>query len=239
MTSHPRPIVESLKSVHIRRMGVRLNRKKPRNLVVSIAYRLNRLVPHDMMLDLAAITDRLARDNAAKRGLDIWGENAFIHRHIKTSDRVLEIGCSSGRVLSTIKAQHRVGVDADREAIERGRQEHPELTLVAADARDYLEDGGHFDVLILSHILEHISDPEEFLGSLRGRFDRIYVEVPDFECNALNRVGVQRRRDLIYTDEDHVAEFDRDEIEEIVRSSGLQILDREFKWGFMRYWLAA
>jgi len=38
-------------------------------------------------------------------------------------------------------------------------------------------------------------------------------------------------------DGDHVAEFDRDELEALFKSVGLDILDREFRWGFMRYWL--
>jgi SAM-dependent methyltransferase len=220
-------------------MGVRLSRKKPRNWVASIAYRLNRIVPHDITLDLAAITDRLARDNAAKDSLNIWAADDFIARHIKPDDRVLEIGCNSGRVLSSIRALERVGVDTDRQAIERGRREHPDLTLIAGEAREYLQSAGRFDVLLLSHVLEHLDDPEGFLGEFEGRFDRVYVEVPDFEWNSLNAVRLQRGRTLIYTDEDHVAEFDRQELEEIFRATGFQILDCDFRWGVMRYWLIA
>jgi len=224
-------------------MGVRLERRKPRNLLASLAYRLDRFLPFsrlqklDFLLDAAAITNRLAMEHAAGLGLDIWGVNDFIHSRIKPTDRVLEIGCSSGRVLSAIQAADRVGVDQDKAAIERGRFEHPELTLVAGEARDYLETAAPFDVLILSHVLEHIDDPEQFLRAFAHRFDRIYVEVPDFEFTTNNAVRLARKRDLIYMDGDHVAEFDRDEIEDLFKSAGLGILDREFRWGFMRYWL--
>jgi SAM-dependent methyltransferase len=224
-------------------MGVRLPRRKPRSALASFAYKLDRLLPIsrqkklDLLLDIAAVTNRLAMERASELGFNIWGENAFIHSRIKPTDRVLEIGCSSGRVLSTIKAATRVGVDYDTAAIQLGRREHPELTLIAGEARDYLDAAEPFDVLILSHVLEHIEDPEQFLRTFAHRFDRIYVEVPDFEFTTNNAVRQARKRDLIYMDGDHVAEFDRDEIEAMFKSVGLDILDREFRWGFMRYWI--
>lgn len=224
-------------------MGVRLPRRKPRNVLASLAYKLDRFLPLsrqkklDLLLDTASVTNRLAMEHAAELGLNIWGENEFIHSNIEPADRVLEIGCSSGRVLSTIKAAERVGVDYDTAAIERGKREHPELTFIVGEARDYLDKAEPFDVLILSHVLEHIDDPEQFLRTFAPRFDRIYVEVPDFEFTTNNAVRLARKRDLIYMDGDHVAEFDRDELEALFKSVGLDIIDREFRWGFMRYWL--
>lgn len=41
-----------------------------------------------------------------------------------------------------------------------------------------------FQVLILSHILEHVEKPEVLLKFGRDNFDKIYIEVPDF--NYLN-----------------------------------------------------
>jgi SAM-dependent methyltransferase len=181
--------------------------------------------------DLAAIAHRLAFEKAAAAGLDVWGGNPFLYEHIKPTDRVLEIGCSAGRVLSKINAAERVGIDTDAKAIERGCKEHPELTLLCADARAY---SGDFDVVILSHVLEHIDDPEALLKSLS--FDRLYVEVPDFEVTPLNAIRAERGL-IAYTDADHVAEFTRDELEALFRSCGFAITAREFRFGFLRYWL--
>jgi SAM-dependent methyltransferase len=214
---------------------VRLERHKPRNLIMSVACRLKPLVPLDAMLDLAAIVHRLAFEKAAEHGLGVFGDNPFLFEQIKPTDRVLEIGCSSGRVLSQVRAAERVGVDYDKAAIERGRLEHPDLTLVHADARDFLKSADRFDVAILSHVLEHLDEPEALLSALDS--DRIYIEVPDFEWNTLNDVRRERGRAMVYLDVDHVAEFDRNEIEELFRNCGFNIIDREFRWGFMRYWL--
>jgi SAM-dependent methyltransferase len=216
-------------------MGVKLERKKPRSWLASVAHRANKWLPKnlDLMLDMAMVTNRLAFENAD--GANLYGENRFLAKHIKPADRVLEIGCSAGRVLSQVKAAERVGVDYDRAAIERGRNDHPAITLIHADAKDYLSTAGHFDVLILSHVLEHIDQPEDFLKSLKA--DRIYVEVPDFDTDVLNQVRAARKRSLIYTDADHVAEYDRDELEALFDRSGLRVIDSEFRWGVMRYWV--
>jgi SAM-dependent methyltransferase len=222
-------------------MGVRLPRHKPRTLLGSLVYRLNQVLPGrlDIMLDLAAVTNRLAWDNAAAAGIDLWGPNEFLHQYIRPTDRVLEVGCGSGRVLSTIRAAERVGIDYDKKAIERGRTQYPELKLIHGEAREFLKTAGRFDVLILSHVLEHLDDPEEFLSSFVGKFQRTYVEVPDFDASPLNQVRILRRRNLIYQDADHVAEFDRTEIESLFQTVGLTILGSEFRWGAMRYWLTS
>jgi hypothetical protein len=210
---------------------IRLRRKKPRNLLASVLYRLKFLIPLDQLLDLAAIMNRLAFEKASKRGFDPWGgENAFLHRHIRPSDHVVEIGCSSGRVLANVKAAKRTGIDRDESAIKQARKAHPEIAFFIGDAAAHPSG----DVAILSHVLEHIDDPEGLLRSLD--FKRIYVEVPDFDT-PLNQVRVKRGRSLVYSDEDHVAEWDRDSLELLFAHCGLEVIDSEFRWGFLRYWL--
>lgn len=224
-------------------MGVRLQRRKNRNLLASAVYKLNRLLPLskarklDLMLDLAWVSHRLSIENAGALGVERRDSNPFLHSHIHPSDRVLEIGCSGGQVLATVDAAERVGVDYDQAAIAAGRRQFPDLTLIAGEARDFLADAPPFDVLLLSHVLEHVDDPEQFLASVSKRFDRIYVEVPDFDWTDLNGVRLARGRKLVYMDADHVAEFDRDELERLFAELGLKVIDREFRYGVMRYWL--
>jgi hypothetical protein len=226
-------------------MGVRFERHKPRNLLASALYRLNRLLPIskerklDAMLDLAWTTHRLAIENAAALAIDRRRPNPFLHRHIRPTDRVLEIGCDRGQVLATVSAADRVGIDYDAAAIAAGQAQHADLTLVCGEAREYLARSPAFDVLILSHVLEHIEEPEQFLASVKDRFERIYIEVPDFDWTELNTLRMARGRKLLQMDDDHLAEFDRDELEALFGTLGLQVLDREFRFGLMRYWVSA
>ena len=228
---------------HPSRMGVRLERRKSRNLLASLLYKVNRYLPLssgrklDVMLDLAWASHRLSIENAAKLNLNRKAPNAFLQGGIKPEDRVLEIGCDRGQVLAGIDAAERVGVDYNAAAIEAGEKEFPELKLIAGEARDYLAQAEPFDVMILSHVLEHVDRPENLLSSVKDRFDRIYIEVPDFDWTDLNNLRIARKRRLLYMDDDHIAEFDRDELEQLFTSLGLTILDREFRHGVMRYWV--
>lgn len=225
-------------------MGVRLERRKRRNLLASAIYKLNRYWPLskgrklDLMLDLAWVSHRLSIENASAFSLNRGARNDFLHKFVRPSDRVLEIGCDRGQVLASVDAAVRVGVDRNEAAIAVGRAEHPELELLAVEARDYLAKSPPFDVLILSHVLEHVDEPEQFLASLGDRFDRVYIEVPDFDWTDLNAIRVARGRTLVHMDDDHVAEFDRDELEGMFADLGFKVLDREFRYGVMRYWLS-
>ncbi len=224
-------------------MGIRLERRKPRHLLASIAYKINRLLPLtkerklDLLLDLAWICHRLANENAGAAGLKTKKVNSFLLKGVKPTDRVLEIGCSSGRVLATIDAAVRVGVDTDKAAIEQGTAEHPDLLFVLGEARNYLRSAERFDVLILSHVLEHLDEPEVFLAGVKDSFDRIYVEVPDFDWTDLNEIRMIRHRQLVHMDNDHIAEFDREELETIFQALSMSIIGSEFRFGLMRYWL--
>lgn len=91
-------------------------------------------------------------------------------------------------------------------------------------------------MLVLSHVLEHLDDPEAFLSRFSARFEFVYVEVPDFEASAHNLLREQFRLELSYADADHISEFGRSELEGVVRAAGLRIVDVERIHGVQRLW---
>ncbi|HVF82784.1 MAG TPA: class I SAM-dependent methyltransferase [Sphingomicrobium sp.] len=224
-------------------MGVRFARHKPRHLLAPLLYKLDRFFPAspqrklDLLLDLEWIANRLAHENAVKIGLANGRRNVFLLDRIDPTDRVLDLGCGTGAVSGSISATQVVGVDHDEASIRVARREHPGRTFVVGDAREYLQSAEPFQVLVLSHILEHLDDPGTFLLGIAQNFERIYFEVPDFEWSNNNLLREKRGRSLIYTDNDHVSEFDRDELEELFAAAGLSVSDAEFRGGVMRYWL--
>lgn len=130
-----------------------------------------------------------------------------------------------------------VGVDRNRIAIESARRKYvrENLSFVQDDALNRTNISGEkFDVLVLTHFLEHISNPREFLAAHAGRFNRMIIEVPDFDRSILNYY----RRDLnvpqIYTDADHVTEFDRDDLNVLFSELGMKVIEMESRDGVLR-----
>lgn len=221
-------------------MGATFARKKPRKLLASVGYRLHRIIGPkrclNFLLDLEWITHRLAHASAFELGMGSTRRNGFLLDAIKPTERVLDLGCGDGRTTSSITARV-IGIDHDRDAIETARKLHPDRQFICAEAGDYLKTAEPFDVLVLSHVLEHLDDPAGFLRTFAPRFARIYVEVPDFEADILNEVRKQRGT-IAYTDEDHIHEFDRREIEQMFAHCGLKVQSREYLFGYMKYWLS-
>jgi SAM-dependent methyltransferase len=234
-------------------MGVKLPRAKARNLLLSFCYRLMRLPVMSthkkmrLMLDLNWIFWRLAHEQS-HRLIDYKAHPSrlksrdFIVQHLWPEAKVLDLGCGNGMVAEFL-APHvdRVtGIDSDANAIEqaKARVTADNVDFSTSEVRQYLA-GANLDyqVLILSHILEHLDDPEEFLQRHAAFFQFIYIEVPDFEVNYLNLYRQRFDTDLIYTDADHVSEFDRDELRALIQSVGLEEVDSEFRYGVQKYWL--
>jgi SAM-dependent methyltransferase len=133
----------------------------------------------------------------AQPGVKVPPENIFGHlervrwmtRHLKATDRILEVGCGTGsRILLPLRAwgYSVYGIDVDESSIEYGRKLmrrsglDPDI-LILGDVGDLDE---QFDAVILSEVCEHLSDVEisALLGSVHARLrpgGRLLVTVPN------------------------------------------------------------
>jgi SAM-dependent methyltransferase len=226
-------------------MGVRIDRYKPRHWLLSFAYKAIRYFPAptakklDFLLDLEWIAWRVAWEQGVRLGLHRAGRNAFLLDALKPGDRVLDLGSGNGEITAAIalNTPRVVGIDHDAQNLAKARTAYPQLEFIHADAREYLSSGEKFDVLVMSHVLEHLDHPQEILTFARENFERMYIEVPDFEASPLNQMRLTRGRTLVYSDNDHVNEFDRSELDDLLVAAGLQVVAREFTGGLMRYWV--
>ena len=98
---------------------------------------------------------------------------------------LLELGCGTGAVIKERArrnlASRYVAVDYAQEAQDRLRREAPAIECMTADITDagfHLQEP--FDVVILSHVLEHLEDPAGFLRAIKSRFHFrcLIIEVP-------------------------------------------------------------
>jgi SAM-dependent methyltransferase len=233
-------------------MGVKVERKKPRNFLLSFLYRAQKLIPLSgekkfrLFLDLEWIFDRLAHEASFKHysvidhPFRIYSRK-FLLSNINPTDRVLDLGCHFGDISFFVaeKAKEVIGIDHNAASVQtaKARYQRENLTFVHAEAFDYLsKNENKFNVLILSHILEHLHGPEEFLKKFKGFFQNIYIEVPDFDRYQLNHYRKDLGVKLIYSDDDHVSEFDRDEVLEILKASNIEVLRSEWRHGVQRFW---
>ncbi|HXG85358.1 MAG TPA: class I SAM-dependent methyltransferase [Pyrinomonadaceae bacterium] len=232
-------------------MGLKFNREKQRNFLASFFYKIDKIVPLSsksklkLYLDLEWIMWHLAHDYIYKsnsQNADTETKNNFLIEKIKEDSDILDLGCGRGYVAKTLleKTSKILGVDYNRASIEHAKKSlsGTGAEFICEDIFDYLSENPErrFDIIVLSHILEHIDAPEDFLNKLVGKADSFYIEVPDIQATHLNVYRKMVGTDLTYNDADHVSEFDREELEAIIRNANLKIMDSEFKWGVMKFW---
>jgi 2-polyprenyl-3-methyl-5-hydroxy-6-metoxy-1,4-benzoquinol methylase len=107
-------------------------------------------------------------------------------RLVGTSKRVLEFGCSTGRVTAALaKRGCRVtGIDIDAEAAERARPYADEIVILDLDEADFetkLADQ-RWEVALFGDVLEHLRDPLRTLRAARQLLDahgELVVSVPN------------------------------------------------------------
>ena len=233
-------------------MGIYFRRKKKRNWILSISYKIKKILPLNtsfkfkLFLNLEWIFNRFAHELSNKY-YEV-ADHPFrsyslkcIMNHISEDHNVLDLGCKYGEISRTIaiKANRVVGIDYDKNAIKvASKQNNPSnLSFLCIDAHEYLQVNNYkFDVLILSHVLEHIDNPINFLQKYAPHFKHIYIEVPDFEASYLNIYRKELGMSLIYTDADHVSEFDRCDLNKIVEKIGFEVVFAEYRFGIQRLW---
>lgn len=141
--------------------------------------------------------------------------NIPIHSHlldristIKQGGKMLDVGCGNGLLIKL--AQERgyecVGVELDRDAVEFGRKFF-KINVIHGDIFkvDFRREA--FDIIVLSHILEHVFDPNGLLTKLHGLLSDegyLIVSCPNFSGFA-RRVFRSR---WAYRPEQHVWQFD-------------------------------
>ena len=145
----------------------------------------DREIDYKVMVSIKAKTDveyrrtRSAHWNAVAKRFDHWkGAGGLYHRRmtevyrflVPPGQKVLEIGCAQGDLLSALKPAIGIGVDFSSEMLERARKRHPEIFFVLADAHELILAGSkestEFDIIILSDLLNDLWDVQVVLEQI-------------------------------------------------------------------------
>ncbi|MCB0508496.1 MAG: class I SAM-dependent methyltransferase [Chitinophagales bacterium] len=233
-------------------MGVKLPRKKHSIIWLSLIYRLQKYIPisHKLklkiFLNLEWLFDRLAHEMSFKSYAPLehpmrLKSKQFILDNVTSESKVLDLGCNLGDISFIIaeKAKEVIGIDYNPRSINiaNKRYQKENLKFYNIEAYEYLtQNKEQFDILILSHILEHLDNPKDFLIRFKDFFKEIYIEVPDFERYYLNLYRQNLGMHLLYSDDDHITEFDRDELRALLSSCNIEILKSEYRYGVQKLW---
>jgi SAM-dependent methyltransferase len=157
--------------------------------------------------------------------------SGLIQRNNIKPRSLLELGCGTGAVIMECErrglAVKLTAVDYSGAAIEYLKSRAPTINCLTADITDagfILED--RFEVIVLSHVLEHLEEPLQFLRAIRERFRFQYliVEVP------LEDLLMARVKSLFFDRKHHAAGhvqfFTGTAINILLRSAGFKIVDR-------------
>ncbi len=85
---------------------------------------------------------------------------------VSPGQRVLELGCGTGELLSSLCPTRGVGIDFSSEMICRARAAHGDLEFAQADAHDLSGVQGPFDAIILSDLVNDLWDVQRVLEQI-------------------------------------------------------------------------
>jgi SAM-dependent methyltransferase len=142
--------------------------------------------------------------------------------------RVLDIGCGSGALLAHLRArgfENLTGVDPSPSAVASGRAIGLDLRL--GTVTDLPADLHGFDLVVLSHVIEHLSDPGTALDVAREVLlpgALLYVEVPDAK-----RLSQYVRLPFLEFNTEHVNYFSNMTLTGLAARHGFELVDVEGK----------
>jgi SAM-dependent methyltransferase len=107
--------------------------------------------------------------------------------------RLLDIGFGRGYLMQMAQAYgfESYGVEGSRAQVERLRPQFGERVVSLVVGRDPIPWEG-MDVVVMSHVLEHVPDPQAVLGEIRRRTTPggwVYLAVPDMESMHFKLLG--------------------------------------------------
>jgi SAM-dependent methyltransferase len=160
----------------------------------------------------------------------------FFVERVRPGERVLDIGSGKGELAADLVERAGatvVGIDHDPHhlAFARARFAGERLRFEAGDALVGLP-AGHFDVVVLSNVLEHIADRVALLQRVvveatpRVVLLRVPVLARDWTVPLRQEVGLPH-----FSDPDHEVEYDPESFRGELSAAGLEVTELILAWG--------
>jgi SAM-dependent methyltransferase len=228
---------------------LKFKRKKKFNLVNSFFFWFDKILPAKnifklkIYLNLLFVFKRLAHEKSYLLFKDSHPATKYtiknLKHFVKKNYRILDIGCGNGYISNYLSAYCKeiICIDHNPLSIDIAKLyiKRKNITFICGDVFEINKktNVGKIDLIVCSHIIEHLSNPFFFLKKLKKLNSHIYIEVPDFENEILNLVKKKIKYYLSYTDIDHIYEFDRKYLIGKLKKLNYKIIEQNYQNGVM------
>ncbi|MFH0969757.1 MAG: class I SAM-dependent methyltransferase [Patescibacteria group bacterium] len=157
----------------------------------------------------------------------------FFLNNISSSDKILDIGCGNGACTNAVakKVAKVVGIDISKNNIKMAKERfsNENLEYIVGDATAY-EFKENFDVIVLSNVLEHIENRQNFLEKIKKLAPKILIRVPLLTRDWL--AIYEKEKGLEYRlDKTHFIEYSEESFRDEINKAGLKIESFYVKFG--------
>jgi len=141
-------------------------------------------------------------------------QSRFLIPHLDLEGaRVLDFGCGHGMLLDALRQRGALtfGCDYDPICLEEIQVKGHQPV-----GSDIFDNGGlnFWDAVCLSHVLEHLSEPQDFLARVRKQARIVFIEVPKYDPS---------RREQFSDQEGHLWFFSKAGVVALLEASGLRV----------------
>jgi len=142
--------------------------------------------------------------------------------------RILDIGCGLGWLLSSLSDDwDKNGIEISKFASNHARQ----FGEIHNGTLDDFPDIECFDIVVMNHVIEHLSDPISALKKINNMLNDdggfLIISTPDFDSAAARRYGDRFR---LLNDPTHISLFSADSMHRCLRDHGFKIIKVEYPY---------
>jgi SAM-dependent methyltransferase len=136
--------------------------------------------------------------------------------------RILDIGCGDGKFLASVTdlpGLEALGIDLSAPSVERAREKG--INARCATLEDLAKDDMRFDVITMTHVLEHVADPLGVIENAKGLLDKggeVVISVP---YSPTSREYV--KPDIMNLPPHHLTRWNMKALEALAARSGLHL----------------